>query len=153
MAGIVFICEYGNMGSKKIPVEPLEAEAIQILYRQFISLKWTAQQLANKSGMAKTSAFESIKGERSTTVSEFEKLCSAFGYKPWRVLREAEENLSARVASLDECRSQADAYINETQAKLARVLQSNYTPAAKPHQPDPDANIGEENQDTGVQND
>lgn len=92
------------MGSKKIPVEPLEAEAIHILYRQFISLKWTAQQLANKSGMAKTSAFDSIKGERSTTVSEFEKLCSAFGYKPWRVLREAEENLSARVTSLDERR-------------------------------------------------
>ncbi|MCM3906876.1 hypothetical protein [Trueperella bernardiae] len=40
-------------------------------------------------------------------------------------------------------------YIATAEAKLQAALQSNYTPAARHHEPDPYEGVGEENQDEG----
>lgn len=114
--------------------------------------------------MVSSTVHRMLSGKQNLTLSYLEQVCSAFGMRVSEIVRNSEQTiigtavLGEAVLSVPSAPSAvsvdpARAYIEETQAKLARVLQSNYTPAAKPHQPDPDANIGEENQDTGVQND
>lgn len=100
----------------------------------------TVGDLAEESGLGRTSAFNSVKGQRATSVSEFVALCHALGLTPWRVLRQAEDAVRAQA---DDART----YTAEAEAKLKAVLQGNYTPAARHHEPDPLEGLGEENQD------
>lgn len=128
------------MGSKPLRISPVEAQALRILYDRFLDRGMTVGDLAEESGLGRTSAFNSVKGQRATSVSEFVALCHALGLTPWRVLRQAED--AVRAPSDD-----ARAYTAEAEAKLKAVLQGNYTPAARHHEPDPLEGLGEENQD------
>lgn len=140
----------GNTGSA------LTSAIARILRARHEELGLSLRQLEDMSGVSRMTISRTLKGDNAVGIDSFMLIANALGLEAWKVYKQAEDQLRATppVVSLDECRSQADAYINETQAKLARVLsRTDLTPAAKPHQPDPDANIGEENQDTGVQND
>ncbi len=142
-------------------MNPVESEALKILHARFVNAGWTVQELADRSGLGKTTAFKSIKGERATTISDFEKLCKAFDLRAWKVLKTAQERVAARVLleptlkAEGAIRTLAPAatidpatYAKQAEAKLARLLQSNYVAAAKHHTPDPYANLGEENQES-----
>ncbi|MEW6875093.1 helix-turn-helix domain-containing protein [Trueperella pyogenes] len=147
------------MGSRGNAMNPVESEALKILHARFVNAGWTVQELADRSGLGKTTAFKSIKGERATTISDFEKLCKAFNLRAWKVLKTAQERVAARVLleptlkAEDSIRTPAPVatdpatYAKQAEAKLARLLQSNYTAAAKHHTPDPYDRVGEENQD------
>lgn len=102
----------------------------------------TVGDLAEESGLGRTSAFNSVKGQRATSVSEFVALCRALGLTPWRVLRQAEDSIRDHSVASDPV-----TYAEQAEAKLQAVLQSNYTPAARHHEPDPYEGVGEENQD------
>lgn len=68
---------------------------MKILKARYLELGWNAERLATASGLAKTTAFNSINGKRATTMSELEALAKALGLTPWRVMRQAEDALEA----------------------------------------------------------
>lgn len=129
------------MGSKPLRISPVEAQALSILYDRFLDRGMTVADLAEESGLGRTSAFNSVKGQRATSVSEFVALCRALGLTPWRVLRQAEQAVHTTTAD------PAATYIATAEAKLQAVLQGDYAPAARHHEPDPLEGLGEENQD------
>lgn len=81
------------MGQRPARIEPLEAQVMKILKARYLELGWNAERLATASGLAKTTAFNSINGKRATTMSELEALAKALGLTPWRVMRQAEDAL------------------------------------------------------------
>lgn len=79
------------MGRKAYIIHPAEKEALAILYSRFIETGMTHKELANKlTTLGKTSAFNSLKGNRGTTITEFEELCIVLGTSVVKVLKQAE---------------------------------------------------------------
>ena len=112
------------------------------------------KSLARLSGLSEPTLTRTFRNGRVLDLSELDALCNALNIRASSVVRDAERAISVPSAPSAVSVDPARAYIDETQAKLTRVLsRTDLTPAAKQHQPDPYANIGEENQDTGVQND
>ncbi|MCI7305456.1 MAG: hypothetical protein MR522_04210 [Trueperella sp.] len=128
------------MAQRKIDVEPVEAKALETVRDEMALQGKTLDDMTVDSGMARATIGKSLTGFRATSVSEFVALCHALGLTPWRVLRQAEDAVRAQA---DDART----YTAEAEAKLKAVLQGNYTPAARHHEPDPLEGLGEENQD------
>lgn len=129
--------------------EKLNAQVAKILSKRRAEVGYSFRRIDEISGVNYMTVKRVLDGSREMKLDDFEAISKALGLVPWQVVKQAEDQLRATppVVSLDECRSQADAYINETQAKLARVLsRTDLTPAAKPHQPDPYDHAGEESQ-------
>lgn len=79
------------MGRKAYIIHPAEKEALAILYSRFIETGMIHEELANKlTTLGKTSAFNSLKGNRGTTITEFEELCIVLGMSAVKVLKQAE---------------------------------------------------------------
>lgn len=131
------------MAQRKIDVEPVEAKALETVRDEMALQGKTLDDMTVDSGMARATIGKSLTGFRATSVSEFVALCRALGLTPWRVLRQAEEAVRATTAD------PAATYIATAEAKLQAVLQGDYAPAARRHEPDPLEGIGEENQDEG----
>ncbi|WP_073995834.1 hypothetical protein [Arcanobacterium urinimassiliense] len=144
------------MGRKAYIIHPIEKEALGILYSRFIETGMTHEELANKlTTLGKTSAFNSLKGNRGTTITEFEELCTALGVSAVKVLKQAE---SAKTSPSSETSSspsspttlsEAEAY--KIAEELDRKLRAGMTPeqlglAAKTREIDPLDARGEESQ-------
>lgn len=82
------------MGTKKVPIDETEAAALQHVADKVAELGLTIDQLSQKANTPRTRTYESIKGRRSVSVSDFVALCHAVGLVPWRVLREAEDKIT-----------------------------------------------------------
>lgn len=104
----------------------------------------TLDDMAGRSSMARSTIGKSLSGTRASTVSELESLCKALNVRVSSIVHQAEEFVKSAPSPAD---LDALDYISITEAKLTRVLnRANLTPAAKPHQPDPDDHAGEESQ-------
>lgn len=90
----------------------------------------THGELAEKVGVARTTILKTFAGSRATYLSEFEGIAKALGLIPWRVMRQAEDELEAQsnvlrfpATSRQENQREADAMIAE-QRYAASQLQT-----------------------------
>ncbi|OCW59783.1 helix-turn-helix domain-containing protein [Trueperella bernardiae] len=130
------------MGRKALEIGEIERIAISNLAQAFEESTLTHQVVADRAGISRSGVLKTLAGQRATSVSEFVALCRALGLTPWRVLRQAEDSIRDHSVASDPV-----TYAEQAEAKLQAALQSNYTPAARHHEPDPLEGIGEENQD------
>lgn len=132
------------MGRKALEIGEIERIAISNLAQVFEESTLTHQVVADRAGISRSGVLKTLAGQRATSVSEFVALCRALGLTPWRVLRQAEQAVHATTTT-----DPAATYIAVAEAKLQAVLQGDYAPAARHHEPDPLEGLGEENQDEG----
>lgn len=111
----------------------------EILGRRRDEFGISNRQIALEANVSHMTVNRAIDADTSVSVDTLAAICRALRLEPWRVLREAEDALQDDPAAH---------YIATAEAKLARLLQSNYVAAAKHHTPDPYANLGEENQES-----
>lgn len=103
------------------------------------------RQVALEAGVSHMTVNRAIDADTSISVDTLASICRALRLEPWRVLREAEDSIRDHSVASDPI-----TYAEQAEAKLNQLLQSNYTPAAKEHHPDPYANLGEENQEAAT---
>lgn len=115
------------MVQTKRTVEPLEAAIMQILNDEMQRRGMTLDDMAERSSMARSTIGKSLSGTRASTVSELESLCKALNVRVSSIVRQAEDFVKSAPSPAD---LDALDYISITEAKLARALQSDYTPAA-----------------------
>lgn len=130
------------MGRVKKPTPALENAVLRVLNAKRESAGLDETALAIKAGLIQSTVNRQLRGESALSFSILVPLCDALGVRVSTVIRQAEESIQtpAPVAT------DPATYIAAAQAKLDQLLQSNYTPAAKHHTPDPLQGIGEENQ-------
>lgn len=84
------------MARKPAEMTEVEQRAITILRDSFEQSKMTHGELAEKVGVARTTILKTFAGSRATYLSEFEGIAKALGLIPWRVMRQAEDELEAQ---------------------------------------------------------
>lgn len=84
------------MARKPAEMTEIEQRAITILRDSFEQSKMTHGELAEKVGVARTTILKTFAGSRATYLSEFEGIAKALGLIPWRVMRQAEDELEAQ---------------------------------------------------------
>ncbi len=121
----------------------------KILNDRRLQLGYSYRALAEKTTLAHTSVQRYLSAERDIPIPCFEEIARALGLTPSRVLRQAEEALGVWGSSVGESGEPAREaissmpsvgvdpnnpfYVAQTQERLARVLRSDYVPAAKHH--------------------
>ena len=96
---------------------------------------------AEIAGLSQPRTNRILSGTRPMYVDELGALSQVLNRSATSVLRQAEQAVRATTPD------PAATYAAVAEAKLRAVLQSNYTPAARHHEPDPHEGVGEENQD------
>lgn len=130
-----------SKGKQREDATELSRAVNQVLLARIKALGLDNKTVAEKAEITAPTVTRIFKHGRVLDINEFVALCRALGLTPWRVLRQAEEAVHATTAD------PAATYIAAAEAKLQAVLQSDVTPAARRHEPDPYEGIGEENQD------
>ena len=111
----------------------------KILNDKRLQLGYSYRALAEKTTLAHTSVQRYLSAERDIPIPCFEELSRALGLSPWRVLRQAEDILAGVVFEPETgvvVDMDSPFYVGQTQDRLARVLRSDYVPAAKHHTKD-----------------
>ncbi len=91
------------MGRQPAKLSPLEDGVIDKLMTKFESSGLTWDQLAERSGVPRTTAFKTLNKQRGSTVNEIVALAEALGLVAWKVVKDVEESLQpAPVIDLSE---------------------------------------------------
>ncbi len=134
---------------KKDASQALRKEIGRIFTAKMRELGLSLRQVEALSGVSKTAVARIINAESDYYIDNFESVARALGLTPSRVLRQAEEALGVWGSSVGESGEPAREavssmpsvgvdpnnpfYVAQTQERLARVLRSDYVPAAKHH--------------------
>ena len=121
----------------------------RILATRAAELGLSLRDIQERSGVPHSTVGRILEAKTAISLDKFEAIARALGLTPWRVMREAEDRLAASPApsAAVHTADPAATYAAVAEAKLRAVLQSNYTPAARHHEPNPYEGVGEENQD------
>ncbi|WP_461186488.1 helix-turn-helix domain-containing protein [Trueperella pyogenes] len=130
------------MGRAKKPTPALENAVLRVLNAKRESAGLDETALAIKAGLIQSTVNRQLRGESALSFSILVPLCDALGVRVSTVIRQAEDSIRDHSVASDPI-----TYAEQAEAKLNQLLQSNYTPAAKHHEPDPYDSVGEENQD------
>lgn len=79
------------MGTRPRPVGPATIYVAQELRAQRARLEWSLDTLAEKSGVARMTAYRALTGERALDIETLIKLCNAMGLNVSALLNEAHE--------------------------------------------------------------
>lgn len=123
------------MGQRPAKLSALENGVIDKLMTRFEASGLTWDQLAEKSGVPRTTAFKTLNKQRASTINEIMALSDALGLVVWKVVREVEESLrpSASITDLSALRSR----LESGEYGDAAALDPKYPPADEqdPHTP------------------
>ena len=84
------------MGSRAIEVDETERVAVGLIAEETERRGWSGRRLAAESGITKARIALLLRGERPTTMSDFDAMCRALGLRASEVIREAEAVVAAR---------------------------------------------------------
>lgn len=128
---------------------PFSLAVIDLIIERMENDGLSANTLASKIDMSQPTLSRTMRKKRPFDTEELSRVCGYFSIRISTLARQAEARIKQHNALLPNANSTlspavsvdpARAYIDETQAKLARVLsRTDLTPAAKQHQNEDDS--------------
>lgn len=127
--GVSHICYAVIMSDSNTPTD-LTRKIGEILARKYDALEMSLRQAEDKTGLSRMTIKRMLNAETAIPLDKFETLARALGLIPWRVMRQAEDELEAQsnvlrfpATSRQENQREADAMIAE-QRYAASQLQT-----------------------------
>lgn len=89
------------MGTKPILPGELDAALAEIIVRELEVRGWSQSELARRTGISQPRVHRMLAVTRPMTVDDLDDMCAELGLVTWRVVKEAEESLSAPLRTID----------------------------------------------------
>lgn len=117
--GVSHICYAVIMSDSNTPTD-LTRKIGEILARKYDALEMSLRQAEDKTGLSRMTIKRMLNAETAIPLDKFETLARALGLIPWRVMRQAEDELEAQsnvlrfpATSRQENQREADAMLAE----------------------------------------